>query len=165
MQQLKSIYQRNRSFYPTSTKFGTRVLWNLLSQKSTKSTWKKQNGCHFSRWPPKKKAFCGGSGQPSIWPTRNRALDSLWGCGTRVSNLKSVGQTVLELHGLQTYIRAQTLSIYSEQITETTVHLMAQAPNLAHKCFGTFSLREVRGPLEKNKMDTIFQDGHHSWWF
>ena len=46
-----------------------------------------------------------------------------------------------------------------EQITESIVHFITQAPNLAHRCFWTYSLRKVRSPLEKNKMDPIFQDG------
>ena len=53
-------------------------------------------------------------------------------------------------------IDKQTLCIYSEQITETIVHLMIQAPNLSHKCFGTYSLRQVRGPLEKQTNRHLF---------
>ena len=61
---LSSIWLVNKLFWPIlgqnsslcdkSTKFGTNVRYHALFQKSFVSTLKKQNGHHFSRWPPQK---------------------------------------------------------------------------------------------------------------
>ena len=43
-----------------------------------------------------------------------------------------------------------------EQITDTIVHLMVQAPNLSHTCFGTYCLRKVRDPAENTRWPPVF---------
>ena len=150
MEQIKSIFHKNRSFGDTSTKFRTNDFQYVLFKKSTLSSWKSKTAANFQDGPLVK--YSSTRIFHLVIQTPNLAQMMFI-----IYYLRNVHYPAKNPRWPPVFKMAAVSNTESINIYISIFHFVIQTPNLAQLMFIIYFLRNMRYPAENPRWPSVFK--------